>query len=65
MRQTQIDLEVQELAEKIQQECHQTVELIMKDVKDCNVQDATNVFLFRKLAEIVVRMSNYSHGRRV
>jgi len=48
--------QIQSIAESIQKECHQIVEYIMKstDNKEVNVQDATNVFIFRKLAELFV-----------
>lgn len=43
---------LQDLAEKIQQECHATVEFLLKHNEKLNHQDATNVFLYKKLAEI-------------
>lgn len=43
-----------ELAEKIQNDCHGSVESIMRQTYNINYQDATNVFLFRQLAELTV-----------
>lgn len=46
--------EVLILAKKIQDECHDSVDFIMAETFNINYQDATNVFLFRKLAELTV-----------
>ncbi len=45
------------MAKHIQLECHKTVEVIINDQKaKVDVQDATNVFIFRKLAEYELRI---------
>ena len=43
---------LEELTENLQNNCHQTVEAILKDKPNCSYQDATNVWLFKKLAEL-------------
>ena len=46
-------------AEDIQQDCHKAVEAIIKSSnKEVGVQDATNVFLFRTLAEYQLRIED-------
>ena len=40
-----------QLAEEFQKECHSMVEFIMKESK-ASYQDATNVYLFSKLAQL-------------
>jgi hypothetical protein len=47
-------------AENIQNECHKTVEAIMKETGSVSYQDATNVFLFRKLAEYELMIGRLS-----
>ena len=49
-----INDKVIELAEKIQKDCHSSVESIMRETCNINYQDATNVFLFMQLAELAV-----------
>ena len=49
---------IQERAEELQQECHMFVKELMSDPTrngDMTVQDVTNVWLFRKLAELEQR----------
>ncbi len=48
--------EIHNRADLIQSECHQAVEAIMKVNKNSSYQDATNVYLFRKLAELEIRL---------
>jgi predicted nucleic acid-binding protein len=44
---------VNEIAESIQRECHQSIKFIADNSGDkVSYQDATNVFLMRKLAEL-------------
>ena len=43
---------LEELTENLQNDCHKTVEAILKDKPNCSYQDATNVWLFKKLAEL-------------
>lgn len=43
--------------EQLQTECHKAVELIMKKNKEVSYQDATNIWLFTKLAEYQKRIS--------
>lgn len=45
-----------DLAEHIQEECHKTVEYIMANSPKVEHQDAVNVFIFRKLAEIELQI---------
>jgi hypothetical protein len=43
--------EILTIAEKFQDECHATINSIMIE-KDVSYQDATNVWMFKKLAEL-------------
>jgi hypothetical protein len=49
---------VYDLTASIQKECHQTVEAAVNhpELKSVTVQDATNVFLFKKLADLEYRV---------
>lgn len=49
---------VNQLTASIQQECHRTVEAAINhpELKSVTVQDATNVFLFKKLADLEYRV---------
>jgi len=46
----------EQLTEKIQNDCHKLTDAMIKRSKKVKVQDATNVFLFHKLAEIELRL---------
>ena len=46
---------LEEVTEQIQNECHSFVE----SVSNVNYQDATNTFLFMKLAELTLKLKNY------
>ena len=46
---------LEEITEQIQNECHSFVE----SVPNVNYQDATNTFLFMKLAELTLKLKNY------
>lgn len=48
------EIKVQAIAESFQKECHKAVEEIIKESNNQNltVQDCTNVWMFRKLAEL-------------
>ena len=46
------------IAEEIQKECHQKVEAIKAQNNLIDYQDATNVFLFRKIAELQIQIKN-------
>lgn len=49
--------ELEQIAMEIQNECHQTVENIIDNSElPVTVQDATNVFFYRKLAEMELRL---------
>ena len=52
------DLDLTMVAMEIQQECHQSVEYCLNAsaVKNISVQDATNAFIYRKLAEMELRL---------
>lgn len=49
---------LEKVAKEIQQECHQTVELIFNSAPAAkfNHQDAVNAFTYRKLAEMEIRL---------
>ena len=46
---------LEEITEQIQNECHSFIE----SVPNVNYQDATNTFLFMKLAELNLKLKNY------
>ena len=46
---------LEEITEQIQNECHSFVE----SVPNVNYQDATNTFLFMKLAELTLKLKKY------
>ena len=46
---------LEEITEQIQNECHNFIE----SVPNVNYQDATNTFLFMKLAELTLKLKNY------
>ena len=54
--------EIDDLAERFQKDCHKTVETIFENHKFIpdagSVQDATNVWLFRKLAELQLEIND-------
>lgn len=43
--------QIQEIAEELQLDCHATVKAVM-DATRANCQDATNVWVFMRLAEL-------------
>ena len=45
-----------ETTERFQNECHALTREIIEQKPKCTVQDATNVWLFKKLAEFEVRL---------
>lgn len=45
-----------ETTERFQKECHDLTKEIIEQKPKCTVQDATNVWLFKKLAEFEVRL---------
>ena len=47
---------LEEITEQIQEDCHKFVESIISKV---TYQDATNTFLFMKLAELTLKLKNY------
>jgi hypothetical protein len=47
---------LQFLAEELQKDNHETIERIANATKNCSHQDASNVWLFRKLAEMEIRL---------
>lgn len=51
-------IEIQQITEEIQRECHEVVDGIFqnKTLTAVNVQDATNVFFYKKLAEFEYRL---------
>jgi hypothetical protein len=53
------EIELAQIAQDIQQECHASVEYVINNSESqVSVQDATNVFLYRKLAEMELRIRN-------
>lgn len=44
------------LSEEFQADCHLTVEQIMHQSKKVSYQDATNIWLFQKLAQLDLRL---------
>jgi Mg2+/Co2+ transporter CorC len=55
--------ELEQITKEIQQECHSTVEgIIDGSQKPVSVQDATNVFFYRKLAEMELRLRKLEKG---
>ena len=55
--------EINKLAERFQEDCHKSAEVIMSDNKKISYQDATNVWIFRKLAELQHEIDSHSHGQ--
>ena len=47
---------LEEITEQIQKDCHKFVESIISKV---TYQDATNTFLFMKLAELTLKLKKY------
>ena len=47
---------LEEITEQIQKDCHKFVDSIISKV---TYQDATNTFLFMKLAELTLKLKNY------
>jgi len=52
--------ETMELAERFQKDCHQIVETIYKEMESegLSYQDAVNIFIFNKLAELQIQIDN-------
>lgn len=48
--------EIIDTTENFQNDCHSLVKAIIAEKPSCTVQDATNVWLFKKLAEFEVRL---------
>lgn len=51
-----IDVMYSDRVKVIQKECHELVGAIMKSSKEVRYQDATNVFLFKKIALIEMKI---------
>jgi hypothetical protein len=47
---------LEEVTKQIQNECHNFTKLVVPNV---SYQDATNTFLFMKLAELTLKIQNY------
>jgi hypothetical protein len=56
------DEEINKLSQEFQEECHETVKAIINGNPKCSHQDATNVWIFRKLAELQIRIKNSNSG---
>ena len=50
---------LEEITKQIQKECHQFVESVTSLTTNTSYQDATNTFLFMKLAELTLKLKNY------
>ena len=50
--------ELETITEEIQKECHVMIELVASKTDTPNYQDITNVFLFRKIAELQIQIKN-------
>jgi len=55
------NLELIKVAESFQNECHSMVKEFSKENKKLSVQDITNVWLFKKLAEMELRIKKVEH----
>lgn len=62
---------IQKLAEEFQQECHEMVELIKKSTENgvtkhngISYQNATNVWIFKKLAEMQHQIDQLKKAQR-
>ncbi len=58
MRTPEIEKEIQDKAEEFQKECHAEVDKIVALKPGVSYQDVTNVWMFRKLAELDLRIQN-------
>jgi len=56
--------EVLTITEEFQNDCHKLVEELMKQLPKLSVQDATNVWLFKKLADIEFRLRQLENDKR-
>jgi hypothetical protein len=52
------------IAEKLQKECHSFTNDLKKNIDSLKTQDATNVWLFKKLAEFELRLSALEESKR-
>ena len=55
------DNQILKISEQLQKDCHKTVDSITSKAK-ASYQDATNVWLFTKLAEIETRLKKLEKG---
>ena len=55
---------ITELAGNLQDECHKQVEEMMKNNSKVTYQDATNVFIFLKVAEIIVTLNDVKNIKK-
>ena len=49
---------IKEITEYFQNDCHKAVEAVLEKLPNCTVQDATNVWIFNKLAEIHLKIND-------
>lgn len=56
---------IYDLAGHFQKDCHKTVELIFSHPTNGKIdtQDATNVWMFKKLAELTVRIADLENNK--
>lgn len=55
---------IQKRAEKLQEECHTIVEFVKENNSMMGYQDATNVWMFRKLAELELQIDELKKNQR-
>ena len=53
------------IIEKFQEECQQTVEDVLKRSKIISYQEATNVWLFNKLAQMEIRLQELENANPI
>ncbi len=52
------------LAEKLQDDCHNVVSEVMKAKQGASCQDVTNVWMFHKLAELQLKIKELEDGKK-
>lgn len=60
-----IDKQILRISERLQDDCHKVVEAVMQESNKVSYQDATNVWLFNKLAELENRIEELENSRPV
>jgi len=60
---TDFDIKMAVLARNMQEDCHKIVEEVMKSSK-ASYQDATNVFIFHKLAKLELMIQELKDSKK-